>query len=155
MAITIDMSNCPCCICCPYAYANLPSLHVQTVFDWNDGQYSPSFNIDFDGGQGKWVGDSECNGQSFTLKAWCNSIANDDFQANQWLFDLISGGQNYAVPSIPGTSGGATLLSCRPFLLYGQISSGPFYGDDFPFCDKGGTFPDGQYLNQFQFLASE
>lgn len=153
MAIIIDMSNCPCCVCCPYAYANLPSLHVQTVFDWNDGHYEPAFDISFDGGEQKWIGDSECNGQGFSLKAWCNSVANG-FSANQWLFSLISGGIDYAVP-YSGGPGGCTLLSCRPFLLFGEISIGNVYGDDFPFCDKGGTFPDGQYLNRFYFLASE
>lgn len=149
MAITVDMTNCPCCVCCGDRYgANLHGLHVLTVFDWNDGHYEPSFNAFWNADEGKWTGTGDCNGQVFELKFWCNP------GTNSWLFDLLSGGSNYANPAVPGTPGGATLLGCNSFFLYAQITAG-YYADDFPFCDKGGSFPSGQFLNSFQLFVFE
>lgn len=99
--------------------------------------------------QDKWIQTDSCGGEPFDLKFWC--------VGDQWLFDLISSrnGQNYANPSAPGTAGGATLLSCNPFHLYGEITSPGIYADDFPFCAKSGSFPSGPTLNFFNFTATE
>lgn len=142
MPTFIDLSNCACCnVCCPSAYANLQSYHVTYHFRWDDGTYDFACDVSWDSGESKWTGTCDCNGGDFILKFWCVS--------DNWYFDLISGGTNYAVP-IANTTGGCTLVSCVPFQLFGQISSG-FYGDDFPLCDKASP----QFLYDFTFYATE
>lgn len=95
------------------------------------------------GGGGSWSTSWDCNGGNISFSIFCI----DD----QWYFNLISNGTNFANPSILST-GGCTLRSCSPFEVDANISISGWDCDTIgqP-CDCGS--PD--TLNSFSAVVTE
>lgn len=143
---TYDLSNCCHCgiqtICC--GENKVPStLYASVTFNWGPAVYSSiTVTLTYNSGTDKWEGTGTCNGASFGFKLYCSDLY--DPGSPQWLFDLISGSTNYAVPFL-NQPGGFIITSCVPFEGFCQISSPGITATDFPFCG----YSNGEFLNFF------
>lgn len=99
----------------------------------------------YNSGSGKWETSWDCHGGSIFFNVYCDS--------DQWFFDLISNGFNFALPVSPYGAGGATMDTCNPVYIRADISNVGGYDCDTlgnP-CDCGS--PD--TFNSFSGVVTE
>lgn len=136
--------NCGFDPCCAVCVADLNfNYYCRVSFTWDGIEHTQEFSLFQDNVGPGWSNTALCDGVSYELDVYCEDEA--------WKFNLIKDGVNYGNP-LTNEPGGATLISGvgNTIDVYGEITAG-YYADDFPFCGKSGSFPSGDFLNDFHF----